>query len=253
MFSPLRNGAGKRLREPFGKAGLMVAVIALVFAMLGGAYAATNTGKATSSAKAKKGPRGPKGATGPAGPAGPAGSAGATGPAGPKGDKGDTGNEGKQGPEGKAGKNGKDGSPWTLGGVLPPKATETGIWALSALPKEVIQGQVRIPISLPIPLPAPITEAGKIHIFEGETIPSGCTGTATTAPVKVLDLGADPGNICIYVNSHTGGVNAAEMAPISAETGNLFQVGKAGAFLVTGELAEGASGFGTWAVSAPEE
>ena len=34
----------RRLKEPFGKAGLIVAVVALVFAMLGGAYAATSSG-----------------------------------------------------------------------------------------------------------------------------------------------------------------------------------------------------------------
>jgi trimeric autotransporter adhesin len=108
MFSPLRNGAGKRLREPFGKAGLTVAVIALVFAMLGGAYAASNDdggGKATASAKAKQGPRGPRGKTGPAGPAGPQGPAGANGAkgdAGAKGDKGDAGNAGSAGAAGKS-------------------------------------------------------------------------------------------------------------------------------------------------------
>jgi hypothetical protein len=93
MFSPLRNR--------FGIPGA-ISVIALVFAMLGGAYAATNSGsgKATASAKAKKGPRGPKGATGPAGPAGP------TGPAGAKGDAGSNGSNGKDGANGTNGTNG---------------------------------------------------------------------------------------------------------------------------------------------------
>lgn len=91
----------RAIREPFGKAGLIVGVIALVFAMLGGAYAASNSlsgGKATASkAKAKKGPRGPRGPKGPAGPTGPAGTAGA---------KGDTG---------AAGSNGSNGAPGTPG------------------------------------------------------------------------------------------------------------------------------------------
>jgi hypothetical protein len=88
MFSPLRNR--------FGIPGV-ISVIALVFAMLGGAYAASNSsggGKASASAKAKKGPRGPKGATGPAGPAGPAGP---QGPAGAKGDNGSNGSNGANG------------------------------------------------------------------------------------------------------------------------------------------------------------
>jgi len=96
MLSPLRNRAGKRLREPFGKAGLTVAVIALVFAMLGGAYAASNNGggKAVAS-KAKAGPRGPRGKTGPAGPAGPQGPAGANGKDGANGSNGSAGTNGK--------------------------------------------------------------------------------------------------------------------------------------------------------------
>jgi hypothetical protein len=96
MLSPLRNR--------FGIPGV-ISVIALVFAMLGGAYAASDNGgassdKASASAKAKKGPRGPRGPKGPAGPAGP------TGPQGPAGAKGDTG---------AAGSNGQNGAPGTPG------------------------------------------------------------------------------------------------------------------------------------------
>lgn len=98
MFSPLRNR--------FGVPGV-ISVIALVFAMLGGAYAASNNnggGKATASAKAKRGPRGPKGATGPAGPQGPAGTAGAKGGDGAKGATGATGATGSTGATGNDGK-----------------------------------------------------------------------------------------------------------------------------------------------------
>jgi hypothetical protein len=101
------------LRNRFGIPGV-ISVIALVFAMFGGAYAATNSGgKATASAKAKRGPRGPKGPVGPAGPAGPTGPAGAKGDAGAQGAEGKAGAEGKEGKaglEGKAGKNGTNGN-----------------------------------------------------------------------------------------------------------------------------------------------
>jgi Collagen triple helix repeat (20 copies) len=106
MLSPLRNR--------FGIPGV-ISVIALVFAMLGGAYAASNDsggGKATASAKAKRGPRGPKGATGPAGPTGPTGPAGANGKdgaSGPQGPAGPTGPAGPAGTAGAAGAAGKDG------------------------------------------------------------------------------------------------------------------------------------------------
>jgi hypothetical protein len=109
MFSLLRKRAGRRLREPFGKAGLTVAVIALVFAMLGGAYAA---GKLTSKQKkevekiAKKfqgtGPAGAQGSAGANGKDGAAGEKGATGPAGPQGPAGPAGSAGPAGADGKS-------------------------------------------------------------------------------------------------------------------------------------------------------
>jgi hypothetical protein len=122
MLSPLRNR--------FGIPGA-ISVIALVFAMLGGAYAATNSGsgKATASAKAKKGPRGPKGATGPAGPAGP------TGPAGSNGKDGANGSNGK---DGSNGTNGKDGAGVTTASFSGSKGTcneeQGGIEVKSASP-----------------------------------------------------------------------------------------------------------------------
>jgi Collagen triple helix repeat (20 copies) len=101
MFSPLRNR--------FGIPGV-ISVIALVFAMLGGAYAASNdsgSGKATASAKAKKGPRGPRGPQGPAGPVGPAGP---QGPAGVAGANGLDGLDGAPGDDGDDGDDGTDGT-----------------------------------------------------------------------------------------------------------------------------------------------
>jgi hypothetical protein len=82
----------------------MVAMVALVFAMTGGAFAVSSKGgasHATAAAARQKnkpkllrGPRGPEGKQGPAGPAGLSGPASAEGKPGP---------EGKTGPEGKAG------------------------------------------------------------------------------------------------------------------------------------------------------
>ncbi len=159
MFSPLRNR--------FGIPGV-ISVIALVFAMFGGAYAATDSsddGKATASAKGKRGPKGPKGAKGAKGDTGPAGPAGPQGPAGAKGDAGSNGSNGTDGQDGedgtsvtseeftgtKEGKcvgaggskfvsasgntfacNGKEGSPWTAGGFLPSKKSMTGTWAVGS-------------------------------------------------------------------------------------------------------------------------
>ncbi len=95
-----------------------LAFVALVFAITGGAFAATGGGSpshatltasaAKSKAKSKTGPRGPagpKGATGATGPAGPAGAAGATGPGGAQGPQGPAGTNGSNG------ENGKEGAP----------------------------------------------------------------------------------------------------------------------------------------------
>jgi Collagen triple helix repeat (20 copies) len=81
-------------REPFGKAGLIVALCAIVLATTGAAFAAgrltgpekAEVGKiATKTAKKFAGKTGPAGKQGPAGKPGPAGPAGATGAAGPAG------------------------------------------------------------------------------------------------------------------------------------------------------------------------
>ena len=96
-----------------------IAFAALIFALTGGAYAATGGGAShatltASAAKAKKksapaGKPGPRGPAGPAGAAGAAGPAGPVGPAGPAGAKGETGaaGTGTTGAEGKKGKEGK--------------------------------------------------------------------------------------------------------------------------------------------------
>jgi Collagen triple helix repeat (20 copies) len=75
--------------------GIVIAVVALLFALFGGAYAATNGGgKATAS---KTGPRGPRGKTGKTGKTGPAGPQGPVGPQGPAGKDGSPGSAGANG------------------------------------------------------------------------------------------------------------------------------------------------------------
>jgi Collagen triple helix repeat (20 copies) len=109
------------LRRHFN-ATTLIAIVALVFAMTGGAFAVSSkggSGNATAvAAKKKKGkakPKvklipGPKGATGPAGPAGAQGPAGPAGPTGPQGPKGDTGNAGPEGAKGATGPVGPKGA-----------------------------------------------------------------------------------------------------------------------------------------------
>jgi hypothetical protein len=214
MLSAMRN----RIRIT---PSTVIATLALVFAMSGGAYAAghyliTSTKqispKVLKSLKGAKGPagaNGAQGASGPAGPGGPQGPAGPGGPQGPGGAGGAAGANGtsvtsktlKQGegscPEGgseftsASGKssacNGKEGSPWTAGGTLPSGKTETGEWVVRTTASK--GGEIRmLAISFPIPLPSAPKSA---IIGTSGTPPEGCSGTVEKPE-------AEPGHLCIF-------------------------------------------------------
>jgi hypothetical protein len=248
-------------KNRFGIPGV-ISVFALVFAMLGGAYAASNdSGNATASAKktkkAKKGPRGPRGPQGPAGPAGPQGPAGETGAPGAKGaqgaqgEKGATGAEGAQGPAGAKGATGAtgptgaagaagaagaigptgpEGSPWTAGGTLPSGQTETGYWSFGS---RTTSGFEYIPISFPIPLTA---KPKVVYVGVGQE-KAGCSGSAA-------EPAADPGNLCVYEFevTNTAKVTVSQPAPT---------VGATLIFGNAGTEEEQASAVGSFAVTAP--
>jgi hypothetical protein len=255
MFSKLR----KRLTY-----ANVAMTLALLFAMTGGAYAAskfviTSTKQIKPSVlkqlQGKAGKAGAAGANGANGANGAQGPAGATGPGGPQGPAGINGTPGTSGAPGAKG---AAGSPWTAGGTLPSERTETGVWGLSELAKASGLYAIHIPISFNIPLAAPIVEAEKcgeagepacvIHIFEGESIPAGCTGTVVAE--RVTGLGADPGNLCIHI-TYAESLTAAQLIPVDSETAQAHSAGKSGTTLTAVSLGEGAHGSGTWAVTAP--
>ena len=263
------------LRTRFGIPGV-ISVIALVFAMFGGAYAASNSsggGKATASAKAKKGPRGPKGATGPAGPQGPAGS---QGPAGANGKDGANGSNGSNGvgvtteaasaaecPTGGTKFASASGTSHVCNGeaasgggypeFLPSEKTETGVWGTAS---GTPAGKKTFPISFPVPL-----EEAPIPVLVGpkEESKTGCPGrgggTFQGGYIPTIPQ-AEPGYLCVYVSS----LFEAEANPTfpfvtdiyseewkeffpesgASPTGTLFQVECTGSCFVSG----------TWAVTA---
>ena len=274
MFSPLRNR--------FGIPGV-ISVIALVFAMLGGAYAASDdsgSGKATASAKAKKGPRGPRGPAGPAGPqgpAGPAGPAGAKGDTGAAGSNGAPGAKGATGPTGATGPKGATGAAGTTGftDTLPSGKTETGAWSI---PVSATGGSTTV--SFPIPLAAPIPEANFEYLTQGfpakdkadceaksGTEETECLAALKTKEEECPGTAANPkakkGFLCAYMGSGKLSEDALLLFPPGEAfdlIGGIGGTSLTGALLATSEQAvtnpDDEFGvikvaMGTWAVTAP--
>ena len=217
-----------KFRRRFGSAGVVIAVVALVFAMIGGAYAASSGLSPQQKKEVKKIAKKFAGKQGPAGPQGPAGANGKDGAQGPTGP---AGTNGTNGTNGATGATGPTGSPWTAGGTLPPGATETGAYFVEGPTGEFR----RAVLSFPIPLASAPT-----YIKPGEPeYASKCAGSAT-------DPSAAAGFLCVYpANGTLGGA-------IDPATG-LFGSGpgKTGALVNT--LTEGLEGelrFGTFAVTA---
>jgi hypothetical protein len=259
MFSALRN----RLHV---SPATVIASLALIFAMTGGAYAAgrymiTSTKQIKPSVLAQL-----KGKAGPAGNAGAAGPAGAQGSQGPTGAKGENGANGapgtsvtsteskaKIGPCKEGGSafaagstttyacNGEKGKEGTFGGsTLPEGKTLTGVWTASGygsegFPEEGL-GYASTGVSYALPLSVAPSNAEIHFIKEGETPPSECPGTAH-APA------AAPGNLCVFVtnaiNALRGGAYPGVHSVTSGFTLTAFSEAK-GVVLLEG----------TWAVTA---
>jgi hypothetical protein len=264
------------IRRRFNATGF-VAVLALVFAMSGGAYAAsryviTSTKQIKPSVlKSLQGRAGASGAQGAAGAAGPAGAAGAKGETGATGPQGPKGEPGATGPQGPAGANGTTGFTSTL----PAGKTETGTWSFDSSSEYVDVASLSFNIPLAEPLGASqvhyILANGKEFIsklaeeggYTFEALPSeACLGSAANPT-------ATPGNLCVYETEaagvfkvHTGNEEESvrgEIFPASKyppnfhhETGGADTGGAALAFGAKPVALIGSLGWGTWAVTAEE-
>ncbi len=239
--------------------------LALVFAMSGGAYAASkyviSSTKQISPKvlKTLQGKTGASGQAGPAGPGGPAGPVGPTGPTGGKGEKGETGTNGTDGTNGasvtgtaftgakgtcKEGGteftaaenkktyacNGKEGSPWTTGGTLPKGSSEKGTWSAPIIetPFHSILGNGAISFGIPLSA-APTVEYIKQGEEANEHI-SECGGT-------LQDPKAAEGFLCVYTSTE-GDATFEEAEAFTAGAELFFQGVAAGLFA-----------HGTWAVT----
>jgi hypothetical protein len=235
----------------------VVAVLALVFAMSGGAYAASRY-VITSTKQIKPSVlKSLQGRAGAAGVQGPAGAVGAQGPAGAAGAKGEAGAVGPQGPAGPAGKTGENGKNGTTGftETLPSEKSERGVWAW--IYTATAAGQLgSASISFGIPLekaPRAIAITNFIGVEEGEhephenkaAIPAHCKGTISSPE-------AAPGNLCVFVrtkaNAATGPAGGLFIDP-QDNTGETSGVG--GAAMDFGSEAAGTVFVdGVWVVTA---
>jgi hypothetical protein len=254
MFSAIR----RRIR--FSPA-TVIAGLALVFAMTGGAYAAkkyliTSTkqispsvlkqlqGKAGSGGA--PGAAGAQGAQGPAGSAGSGGAKGETGPAGTKGEKGATGASGAKGATGATGTTG-------FTETLPSGKTETGAWNVMLSSTTFESPPAETSISFPIPLASGGGEEEAWIFTAAQTTSkefgsSGCTGS-------VEDPTAPKGTLCVYTAKEA--LKDAINSPGVLTPEGSFGFGKSGG-VINGATLSPTEGHtarveaqGTWAVTAP--
>jgi hypothetical protein len=229
----------------------VIASLALVFAMTGGAYAAskiliTSTKQISPKVlKSLQGKAGKAGANGAQGPAGATGAAGPQGPGGAAGAKGETGAAGASGTNGTNGTNGTTGFTETL----PSGKTLKGDWSVGQAGPGLELGSV----SFGIPLEsAPIP----IYIKQNGATPAHCTG-------GVANPGADPGYLCVFAfqegnitSEPVPGVNSPKVCSNNAEliAGCALAVKAPSAdpsgFDVTALAEASGYAFGTWAVTA---
>jgi hypothetical protein len=212
--------------------------LALVFAMSGGAYAASkyvisSTKQIKPSVLASL--KGANGKTGPAGAQGPARPAGQQGPQGPKGENGTAGKEGPAGSNGqsvasialaKGNSNCKEGGsefktvsgttfacngePASGGGfpkTLPAGQTETGAWSFSTNNESIVVTS----FSFSIPLKEALGESQVHYISKtgNELVSLEEEAPSVECPGNVNEPTAEPGNLCVY-EAFTTGVEKAD-------------------------------------------
>lgn len=260
----------RRLKEPFGKAGLTVAVIALVFAMIGGAWAAVGLNskqkkEVTKIAKkyaGKQGPQGPQGLPGANGTNGKDGAAGAPGADG-KGVTVATVAAGANCPAGGASfeKEGSGTKAYACNGTfstesLPSGQTLTGAWSVSGQ-----NGEHLATISFPIAVsPAPTTliqlgtfgvkaKAGTIELFPSNSATEQEREEAweEACPGSYAAPAAASGFLCMYTGETKGAGTGISLSSTSYEEAHEFGVSEP--FNLSDASGESLYFKGSWAVT----
>ncbi|HET8565814.1 MAG TPA: hypothetical protein VFL77_04990 [Solirubrobacterales bacterium] len=268
----------RRLTEPFGKAGLIVACLALVAALggtaLAGKHLFTKAQEKQIAKIAKK-------------YAGKPGAAGANGATGPQGNPGAPGKDGAAGANGNDGKNvelgvaasgpgeeceeggvtvqlegspsstkkyvcnGAEGPPGPQGS-LQPGVTETGI--VSGTGPAGLKG-LPLTISFPIPLASAIPASNTVFVSsenvehsklepsdpEYEPLPTGCSGDAE-------EPGAQSGFLCVFEANAGGNITSITFLQPAEKIENAG-TSKLGTLASVSTTNEGPTVFLTWAVT----
>lgn len=261
-----------------------IAIVAMIFAMTGGAFAVTSKGGGSSVAMAAKSKSKSKTTRGPAGPRGPEGKQGPLGPAGPTGPEGKAGINGKNGENGKAGENGVSATAKSFTGAKTlgsEKCAEGGLEVTSAAGTTLVCNGTNGTTGFTKTLPAGETEEGTWGTVLGEGIPhgdkdstsygfaaisfdiplatalpeasikiepQGYSGTEAECPGKDSEPKAAAGYLCVYTQEEVGEPKTG----ISSTTAGGVLVGLAASNDIEEE--ENFSGYpasGTWAVTAP--
>ncbi len=216
-----------RFRGHFN-ASTVIATLALVFAMTGGAYAAKHyliTSTKQISPKVLKALKGKAGKTGSAGPQGPAGEKGAGGTNGINGKDGANGLNGKDGANGKSvvvaaaakcaaggvsvevegSKAPQEVCDGTTGYVdaLPKGKTLSGVYGSSGYAPGLFEGATETSVSFPFRVENEAGQGPKVHyIAVGQSAPPGCGSGTHEAPE------AEAGNLCIFAAAETNATSA---------------------------------------------
>lgn len=276
-----------RIRPRFTYANV-VATLAMVFAMTGGAYAASKIlitsakqikPSVLAQLKGKTGPAGPVGAAGPAGPQGSAGAKGENGAPGVKGENGTNGASVTSSAE-PAGTNCKAGGSKFVAGAsttyacngengttgftaaLPSEQTETGTWGISWGHAGVgYQGVISTSFNIPLELALDTTDCGKapvdskchVHLVaeNGEELIANNEGETEKVPQV-------PPKPCPGTAAAPTAEPGAQCVYVAANESQMEFIGfaalkstAAGVVLPVTSAVPNAPAIGTWAVTAP--
>jgi hypothetical protein len=252
----------RAIREPFGTAGLIVAMVALVAALGGSALAANSalSGKQKKEVeKIAKKFSGKPGATGPAGAAGAAGKNGTDGTNGTSGGPGTSGSPGASvtnttvkttetskcgGHGGTEFKVGTGAATFACNGTtgytefLPAGKTETGTWAVGEGPAHL----AFVPLTFAIPVEGEHSITESFYVKSEQTVPGKCEGT-------VLAPQAEAGVLCVYASENE--IEVESSAILNANGGGSGVGGPGAVLSIALEGSEGTA-YGSFAVTAPE-